>query len=200
MKTENMWALNALLGGTILMYGAYSCVGAPAEPPLKPPVIAPVETSAIPNDDAKVNTYAETQADSAEKSRKKSMQQIFPVRETTFDGPNGCIEQHGGFKITNYQMKGSPFRLRLGLAFKANLGNEFLARRFINYISTISKCSAYSESELERIILPALPFLRTTSEMGTLIAAAGDLNVMQAGDAENFAKIVRTLLEIATGN
>jgi hypothetical protein len=131
----------------------------------------------------------ETQADVAEKKRQKSIKQHFPEKKNAF---MGCIEEKGGAQIRS----GFRFVGEVSIAYQIQLGPA-LAQRFLAYIDRASSCSAFTESAMERALIPALPYLQNARQLVTLIATAADLAAMDGDNSSrNFAAKVQALVNL----
>lgn len=161
-----------------------------SEPAARPPadINAAEADRAAPKQEPTVSEL-EAQADAAEKKRQKSIKRHFPEKKNAF---MGCIEEKGGAHIRS----GFRFASEVSIAYQIELGPA-LAQRFLAYIDRASSCSAFTESAMERALVPALPHLQNARQLVTLIATAADLAAM-GGDnsSRNFAAKVQTLVNL----
>jgi len=131
----------------------------------------------------------EAQADAAEKKRQKSIKRHFPEKKNAF---MGCIEEKGGAHIRS----GFRFVGEVSIAYQIELGPA-LAQRFLAYIDRASSCSAFTESAMERALIPALPHLQNARQLVTLIATAADLAARDGDNSSrSFAAKVQTLVNL----
>ena len=146
--------------------------------------------TAAPKQESTVSEL-EAQADAAEKKRQKSIKRHFPEKRNAF---MGCIEEKGGAHIRS----GFRFVGEVSIAYQIELGPA-LAQRFLAYIDRASSCSAFTESAMERALIPALPHLhlQNARQLVTLIATAADLAAVDGDNSSrNFAAKVQTLVNL----
>lgn len=131
----------------------------------------------------------ESEADMAQAKREREIRRHFPAR------PNAIHNCALG--------KGRPLRgdfsfgSEESVAYRLQLRDSALAQRFIVYLDAAASCTPYTRSVLARALIPMLPYVRNTADLGTVIAVAGDIG---ARDADNtparFAATVRELARV----